>query len=342
MKEFKKIYDKRYTEKEDGKEEEPYSNYKSMDEYIFNESHISNISLPKELNEFNPKESHSINQANTEEIIFESDTDKIGSIKENNQRNCMIQTKSVYGPGEHRFTTTKKANTDTKDKTNKKKKVPQTQDSTEKVSHTKYAPDNNRCKVVTSFMENVFNTAQKRCEINGLKLNKNDIKKNQFGWNIIHFNNFISAKIYQILGYQDEHNKEVIKKMCEEIEDEVFIFLMSCTFEYQYNKYINGDNIIHLDESQISLTPFEEVIKEKKIKLINKKIKKKGGQPLIKEELDDIEKEINDFREYSKNFLKDIKGEGKLKKRKPENLSLCTYEKIDLFEDYYKSKIMNA
>ena len=341
MNEFTKIYKERcgIIEKE-GKEVESYSNYKNMEEYIPNESDNTHIYLAENINDFNQNESPSINQANTEEIVYELDTAQIRSIKENTQRVVMIQPKLVYEPGEQSFSTPIIAYTNTKDETQEKKKGPKTQDSTKK--HTKYFPDNNRCKVVTSFTENIFNAAQKRCDIYKLSLNKNDIKRKQFGFNTIHYNNFINAKLYQILGYEDEHNQEVIKTMCEEKKDEAFIFLMSCTFEYQYNKYINGDTIIHLDENEISLTPFEEVVEKKRTKLIKKKEGGKEGSPLAIEDYEDIDKEINDFIYYSKNFLKDIQGEGELIKRKPKNTLFCTYEEIDLFEKYYKSKIMSG
>ena len=194
MNEFRKIYNKRFAKEEDNKEVESYSYYNNMK---------GNIYFLKELNEINQNEPQSIEYVNTEESVFGKKLETICSIEKNNKKIFKINPKAVYGPGGQSLTTQGNASTDTKDETHKKKKgQPKIKDSTEK-KRRKHFPDNNRNKVVTSFMENVFNTAQKRCEIYNLTLNKHNVKEEQFGFNIIHYKNFINAKIYQILGYKD-------------------------------------------------------------------------------------------------------------------------------------------
>ena len=59
-----------------------------------------NVSFPTELNE-----SNSNNPINTEEKI--DDKDEIHSIKKNEKKPIMINTKNVYGPGEQNKTTKK-------------------------------------------------------------------------------------------------------------------------------------------------------------------------------------------------------------------------------------------
>ena len=75
-------------------------------------------------------------------------------------------------------------------------------------------------------------------------------------------------------------------------------------------------------------------IKAKRQELIDEKIS-------LREDID-IENEINAFINQSKEFINDIMGEGKLKKRQPKNLNICTYEEIDLFENVYKSQVMKS
>ena len=43
---------------------------------------------------------------------------------------------------------------------------------------------------------------------------------------------------------------------------------------------------------------------------------------------EEINQKINNFVKYSKNLIKDIKGDGELQKRSPKdpNLTLCNYE----------------
>lgn len=294
-------------------------------------------SRPTESNDFNQNESNSTNNANNEEMIGESDMHTIPSIKKNKKKPFIINPIIVYGIGEQNSTTQGIAQTITKDKTDTKKKGPKTKGSTESVIHDKFRPENCRCRAGTAFMNIIFVPLQNICKKYNLELNRINFKE-QFGYNTILFNNFIKAKIYQIYGYKDDHNKKVIRIISEEKEDKTFIFLMSCTIEYLHNKYINGYNTISIDENEMILTPFNEVVEEKKKYLINKK-KKDKGEPLTEEDLDDIEKEIECFIKYSQNFIKDIK-EG-IQKRQPKKKNICTYDKIDLFENYYDSTIKN-
>ena len=331
---FNKEYGKRFAYVPDDKEGKTILSYPLKEENIPNDSNNFYISFPTEINVFKKDETNFINQPNNEEMIEESDKDKIISIKENNQKRIMIEPKNVYGPGQQKLVTGEIAKTTTKDESQNKKKGRRKKNCTEIGGHTKDSPDNLRCKSGTAYMDVLYTGLNKLCEKYNLKLKK-PYFKNQFGWNCNHYLHFINSKIYQIFRFNNEHNQRIIRIMSEEKKDKIFIFIMSCSFKYLYKKYIDGDNIICIDEKKFPLTSFEEVVKKKRQEL-------KDEKKSLEEDIIDIENEINAFINQSKEFINDIMGEGKLKKRQPKNLNICTYEEIDLFENVYKSQVMKS
>ena len=198
---------------------------------------------------------------------------------------------------------------------NKKRKI--------KDGHTRERPDDLRDMAGTTFMKSIHSLLKERCKKYQLKIKKPNFKK-QFGCNSILYSKFIKAKLYQIYIFNNKKNKDVIKKMTIIRKDKVFIDIMKCTFENLYSKYIEekkDNNTICIDENdqKKSFDKLTDMAEQKRNKLKNNK------KNLSEEE---INQRINNFIKYSKNLIKDIKGEGTLHKRSPKNpnLTLCEYE----------------
>ena len=199
---------------------------------------------------------------------------------------------------------------------NKKRKI--------KDGHTRERPDDLRDMAGTTFMKSIHSLLKERCKKYQLKIKKPNFKK-QFGCNSILYSKFIKAKLYQIYIFNNKKNKDVIKKMTIIRKDKVFIDIMKCTFENLYSKYIEEEkkdnNTICIDENdqKKSFDKLTDMAEQKRNKLKNNK------KNLSEEE---INQRINNFIKYSKNLIKDIKGEGTLHKRSPKNpnLTLCEYE----------------
>lgn len=186
-----------------------------------------------------------------------------------------------------------------------------------KDGHTRDRPDNMRDQAGTAFMEAIHSFLEIRCKKYNLKIKKPNFKK-QFGWNCILNKKFIGAKLYQIYIFNKKENKDVIRIMTKIKKDKEFIDIMKCTFENLYSKYIEDNNTICIDENYLS--KLSNMAEQKRNKL-----KEKNKKKLTEEE---INQKINNFVKYSKNLIKDIKGEGELHKRSPNdrNLTLCNYE----------------
>lgn len=201
---------------------------------------------------------------------------------------------------------------------NKKRKI--------KDGHTRERPDDLRDMAGTTFMKSIHSLLKERCKKYQLKIKKPNFKK-QFGCNSILYSKFIKAKLYQIYIFNNKKNKDVIKKMTIIRKDKVFIDIMKCTFENLYSKYIEEEkkdnNTICIDENdqKKSFDKLTDMAEQMRNKLKNNK------KNLSEEE---INQKINNFIKYSKNLIKDIKGEGTLHKRSPKNpnLTLCEYEII--------------
>lgn len=252
---------------------------------------------------FNDNDYLIINNQNKDEIIDEEKVLDISSTKEKKIKTSIMNNNSI---------TQTKTRDETKTKRGRRKK-----DSQEEGGHTNNSPDNLRCVCGTSFMKVLYLGLKVLCKKYGYTLYKPNFKS-QFGWNILHYQQFINAKIYQIFSYQNEENKDIIKKMYKIQKDSVFIYIMNCKFEYLYNKYIKGENGISLDEKEdFTFMSFSDVVEYKKTELRNKKISNEA-----------INDYICKFKEQSENFIKDIKGEGKLIKRKIQNKNElnCNYE----------------
>lgn len=193
--------------------------------------------------------------------------------------------------------------------------------------------DNKRRQPATYLWKKFYLDSKKLCEEEGLTLNRKNFN-DYFGCNCDINKHFISTKLYQFYIYKDEHNKEVIKEMIMKKKDK-FIYPMSCSFEYLYNKFIGDNNTICLNENDLLLSPFptlKEAVKEKR-----ELYTKKGLSQA------DINKEIKAFEQLSKNFINNIKREGKQKgffereKKKFKNVSIL-YEKMNEIELYFENK----
>ena len=106
--------------------------------------------------------------------------------------------------------------------------------------------DNKRRQPATFLWKLLYLDSKKLCKEEGLTLNRKNFN-DYFGCNCDLNKHFISTKLYQFYIYKDEHNKEVIKEMIKKEKDK-FIYPMSCSFEYLYNKFIGDNNTICLNE----------------------------------------------------------------------------------------------
>lgn len=215
----------------------------------------------------------------------------------------------------------------TNSQTNEKKFI----DIKKAINPKNFRLDNTLNSAGSSCLGSIYFLLHERCKAYDFKLKRPNFE-NLFSKNILYHQQFISLKIKQIFIYQLPENKEVIRKMIEEKKDDVFEFIVDCTFEFIYKKYLgninkneeNDEHIIPIDENNddfntqiwidknIQIKTLNDIIKEKKDKM--KKPSKKKKQ-LTEQE---IEMKINYFKEISINFIKIVKGEGKLKKRNPK------------------------
>ena len=106
--------------------------------------------------------------------------------------------------------------------------------------------DNKRRQPATFLWKLLYLDSKKLCKEEGLTLNRKNFN-DYFGCNCDLNKSFISTKLYQFYIYKDKHNKEVINQMIMKKKYK-FIYLMSRTFEYLYNKFIGDNNTICLNE----------------------------------------------------------------------------------------------
>lgn len=191
-----------------------------------------------------------------------------------------------------------------------KKKGPKPDGSTEKGVHTWKDPGNIRTKIITTFMDIVFNLVQGICLVYGFKLKRPNSGK-LFGKNKKMQKQFISKKIYQILCTKPG-NKDIIMEMIK--RNESFKNMVNCRVDQLYeNKYIKDENTICLDEILIpdgfeglSLKKGLEA-KKKKMEAKNEKLSNK--HMMIKYTEEEIEEIIESLKKYSIKLIQDINEE---------------------------------
>lgn len=196
--------------------------------------------------------------------------------------------------------------------------------------HTGHARGNLLRKDGTSFMDSMYKCLNNRIKLYNpsLKLENINFKK-QFGYNKDN-ERFIQQKLYKILRYRSKNNQKVIEKMTKVYKDKVFMYIINCTFEYIYGKYIAEKNTIYFGEGDIHYNCFE-TLSQMAIKRENKN--RKNNEHWTEEQ---VQIEITYFIKSSKNFLINAKGKGELNRReRRRNIEvLCDYEVVMEIEDF--------
>lgn len=210
----------------------------------------------------------------------------------------------------------------TKDQTKKKKRGRRKKDSPLTGGHTGNFPGNILRKNGTAFMRFMYAFLNNICVVYKIKtLTRINFAK-QFGYNIDN-EYFIKQKLYKILRYKNRNNQKVIKEMTER-KDEVFMSIINCTFEYLYTCYIKKKNEIVSNKKDTDSKSFDTL----------------SEMDIIKESFGEFNKNWTGgkFMESSKNLLKEVNGEGDLKKRsrRNENKVPCDYEEVKEIENFFK------
>ena len=238
---------------------------------------------------------------NISEVMSESSAENAGLISQNNNRNNGIAN-HIEESDENR-TTNEQTN---KSKGRRKK------GSTLEDGHTGDYPGNLLRKDGTTFMDSMYTCLNKRCKIYDpkLKLKNIDFAK-QFGFNKDN-ERFIKQKLYKILRYGNDNNQMVIEMMTNIHKDRIFMYIINSTFEYLFGKYIAEKNRRENKNRRINSHWTEEKLKRETTLLI----------------------------ESSKNFLIEVNGEGKFRKRKRRTdiIVLCNYEVVEKIENFLENQ----
>ena len=260
---------------------------------------------------------------NISEVMSESSAENAGLISQNNNRNNGIAN-HIEESDENRAT-----NEQTNKSKGRRKKG-----STLEDGHTGDYPGNLLRKDGTTFMDSMYTCLNKRCKIYDpkLKLKNIDFAK-QFGFNKDN-ERFIKQKLYKILRYGNDNNQMVIEMMTNIHKDRIFMYIINSTFEYLFGKYIAEKNTIYFGEGDTNKNCFE-TLSEMAIRRENKN--RRINSHWTEEKL---KRETTLLIESSKNFLIEVNGEGKFRKRKRRTdiIVLCNYEVVEKIENFLENQ----
>ena len=260
---------------------------------------------------------------NNSEVMSGNSAENVGLISQNDNRNNGIFN-HIEESAENR-TTNEQTN---KSKGRRKK------GSTLTDGHTGDYPGNLLRKDGTTFMDSMYTCLNKRCKIYDpkLKLKNIDFAK-QFGFNKDN-ERFIKQKLYKILRYGNDNNQMVIEMMTNIHKDRIFMYIINFTFEYLFGKYIAEKNTIYFGEGDTNKNCFE-TLSEMAIRRENKN--RRINSHWTEEKL---KRETTLLIESSKNFLIEVNGEGKFRKRKRRTdiIVLCNYEVVEKIENFLENQ----
>ena len=163
------------------------------------------------------------------------------------------------------------------------------------------------------------------CIIHGYELKRPNFQ-HLFCGNILYHEQFLNARIYQILRHENPQNDKIIKKMVLEKKDNEFVREINLTFKYIYEKYIEekSDNGMPIDENkEIGIRTLKQVVEERKEEL--EELEKKGIA--TQEELE----KLADFEHNSKKFFEELKN---IKKRSNSKTPKFQFEVVSYIENY--------
>ena len=160
------------------------------------------------------------------------------------------------------------------------------------------------------------------CIINGFELKRPNFQ-HLFCGNILYHEQFLKARIYQILRHEIPENDQIIRAMVLEKKNNEFIHIINLTFKYIYEKYIEekSDNGMPIDENEeIGIRTLKQVVEERR-----EQLEKKGIA--TQEELE----KLDDFEFNSKNFFEELKN---IKKRSNSKTPKFQFEVVSYIENY--------
>ena len=201
-----------------------------------------------------------------------------------------------------------------------KKRGRKTNNSTEIGSHTSDSDDNKRRKHWRTFLKKIIKCVNELCKKAGELKATNFI--DQFGSSSVQNSDFTKLKIYKYFifiknkkkkgkkerkgGEIGQKNKEIIIKMVNEENNDVFKALMKNTIKDMYLKYVKNEKFINIKGTEKKLTQFDtinDVIEEKKAEYKRKNY-------------EDIEERIKSLKEESTSLIDFIVNIKKRKRRK--------------------------
>ena len=158
-----------------------------------------------------------------------------------------------------------------------------------------------------------------------------------FGFNYRQNRAALNLKIYEILCFKLD-NKIILENSKPNKEDEkIFLYLLTRTYEFIYENYINNNRIFKIGEDFIEIKEFkifDDIIKERY---------NKSGKELVdisetrnKSKKYD-EKDMNEFIKTSKDYFKKLKN-GLFEERTPKKVKFFVLRIIDKFEDYINNE----
>ena len=162
------------------------------------------------------------------------------------------------------------------------------------------------------------------CVIYGYKLKRPNFQ-HLFCGNILYHEQFLNARIYQILRHDCPENDQIIQAMALEIMDNKFMYIINLTFKFIYQKYIEekNDNSMPIDENEeIGIRTLKQVVEERIEAL------EKNGMA-TEEKIE----EIREFENNSKNFFVELEKVEK-KKRKNCKQPKFQFEAVSYIENY--------
>ena len=158
-----------------------------------------------------------------------------------------------------------------------------------------------------------------------------------FGFNYRQNRAALNLKIYEILCFKLD-NKIILENAKPNKEDEkIFLYLLTRTYEFIYENYINNNRIFKIGADYIEIKEFkifDDIIKERY---------NKSGKELV-----DIsetrnkskkygEKDMNEFIKTSKDYFEKLRN-GFFEERTPKKVKFFVLRIIDKFEDYINNE----
>ena len=171
----------------------------------------------------------------------------------------------------------------------------------------------------------IYTYHYKKCKKYGYELKRPNFQ-HLFCGNILYHEQFLNARIYQILRHENPQNDKIIKKMVLEKKDNEFVREINLTFKYIYEKYIEekSNNNMPIDENkEIGIRTLKQVVEERKEEL--EELEKKGIA--TQEELE----KLADFEHNSKKFFEELKN---IKKRSNSKTPKFQFEVVSYIENY--------